>query len=156
MKLTVIAVGQKVPLWAQTAWDDYSKRFPPEIRLELKAIKTEPRSVGKTAEQCMQSEAVRIKDAYPRGARRIVLDEHGQRWTTKTLAERLRQWGDDTQDVAWIIGGPDGLADSIRSDAHDCIRLSDLTLPHAFVRVMLVEALYRAWTVNIGHPYHRE
>jgi 23S rRNA (pseudouridine1915-N3)-methyltransferase len=156
MKLTVIAVGQKVTPWAQMAWDDYVKRFPSEWRFELKAIKTEPRSTGRTPQQCMQSEALRIHEACARGTRRIVLDEHGQRLTTMALAQRLQHWNAEGQDIAFIIGGPDGLAESIRADAHESIRLSDLTLPHAFVRVMLAEALYRAWSVNVGHPYHRE
>ena len=156
MKLMVVAVGQRVPAWAQTAWDDYAKRFPSDMRLELKPVKTEARSTGRTVAQCMASEANRIEQACPKGARRVVLDEHGVRLSTKALADRLQAWAQDARDVALIIGGPDGLDATVRNGADECIRLSDLTLPHAFVRVLLAEALYRAWSLNIGHPYHRE
>lgn len=155
MKLWVAAVGQRQPAWADAAWDDFSKRFPPEMRLELKALKAEPRS-GKTAAQCMAAEASRLEAALPRGVRRVVLDERGSRWTTVQLAERLDFWLGDGRDVAFLIGGPDGLDPALKSTADETWRLSDLTLPHAFVRVMLAEALYRAWSVHVGHPYHRE
>ena len=92
MKLIVIAVGQRLPGWAQTAWDDYAKRFPPELRLELKAVKTEPRAGGKTAPQAMAAERQRIEAALPRGAHVVVLDERGSALTTVALADRLRQW----------------------------------------------------------------
>ncbi|MBK6854227.1 MAG: 23S rRNA (pseudouridine(1915)-N(3))-methyltransferase RlmH [Burkholderiales bacterium] len=156
MKLLLIAVGQKLPAWADTAYEDYAKRFPPDLRLELKAVKTEPRNSGKSVEALLDAERVRIEAALPRGCRRVVLDERGQRLTTMQLSERLAAWQLDGRDVALLIGGPDGLAPSLRSSADEALRLSDLTLPHAFVRVMLAEALYRAWSVLAGHPYHRE
>ncbi|MFM9915754.1 MAG: 23S rRNA (pseudouridine(1915)-N(3))-methyltransferase RlmH [Rhizobacter sp.] len=155
MKLQLVAVGQRLPAWADEAYQDYAKRFPPDLRLELKAVKAEPRS-GRTAEQLMAAEAARIEAALPRGARRVVLDEHGARLTTKQLAQRLTAWVNDGRDVALIVGGPDGLAPPLKASAEETLRLSDLTLPHAFVRVLLAEALYRAWTVTINHPYHRE
>jgi len=156
VKLLVVAVGQRQPAWADQAWDDFAKRFPPEMRLELKALKAEPRSGGKTAAQCMVAEAARFDAALPKGVRRVVLDEQGSRLTTLQLAERLRTWRGGGQDVALLIGGPDGLAPPLKSSADETLRLSDLTLPHAFARVLLAEALYRAWSVNEGHPYHRE
>ncbi|RRD55804.1 23S rRNA (pseudouridine(1915)-N(3))-methyltransferase RlmH [Comamonadaceae bacterium OH2545_COT-014] len=159
MKLTVIAVGQRVPGWAQQAWDDYAKRFPPELRLELKAIKTEPRAGGKTAAQAMAAERARIEAALPKGAHVVALDERGAALRTQALAERLRHWQAEQGQggsVALLIGGPDGLDPALRQAAHERIRLSDLTLPHAMVRVLLAEQLYRAWSVNAGHPYHRE
>ena len=155
MKLLLVAVGQRQPAWADEAYQDYAKRFPPDLRLELKAVKAEPRS-GKTAEQLMAAEAVRIDAALPKGVRRVVLDEHGSRLTTMQLAQRLTAWVNDGRDVALIVGGPDGLAPPLKASADEALRLSDLTLPHAFVRVLLAEALYRAWTVTINHPYHRE
>ena len=155
MKLWLVAVGQRQPAWAETAYADFAKRFPPEMRLELKAVKAEPRG-GKTAEQLMAAEAARIEAAVPRGARRVVLDEHGTRLTTTQLAQRLTAWQHDARDVALLIGGPDGLDAALKASADETLRLSDLTLPHAFVRVLLAEALYRAWSVTIGHPYHRE
>ena len=156
MRLMVVAVGQRVPTWAQTAWDDYAKRFPPELKLELKAIKTEPRTGGKTAAQLMAAERQRIEAAIPKGTHTVVLDERGIALTTQALASRLGDWQGLGGDVALVIGGPDGLDPELRRSAHERIRLSDLTLPHAMVRVLLVEQLYRAWSVNAGHPYHRE
>ena len=155
MKLLIVAVGQRVPDWAQTAYDDYAKRFPPELRVELKAVKTEPRG-SKTLENLYAAERERIEAAIPRGTRIVALDERGTSLTTKALATRLSDWQLSGDDVALVIGGPDGLDPAFRQAAHERIRLSDLTLPHAMVRVLLIEQLYRAWSVNAGHPYHRE
>jgi len=155
MKIFVVAVGQRVPDWAQTAWDDYAKRFPPEIKVELKAVKTEPRG-SKTLETLVAAERERIEAAIPRGARIVALDERGTALTTVALAAKLKNWQLEADDVALVIGGPDGLDPSFRQAAHERIRLSDLTLPHAMVRVLLVEQLYRAWSINANHPYHRE
>jgi len=159
VKLLVVAVGQRQPAWADVAWADYAKRFPPEMRLELKALKAEPRSGGKTAAQCMAAEATRFEAALAaaaKGARRVVLDEQGTRRSTAQLAERLQAWRGEGRDVALLIGGPDGLAPALKASADETLRLSDLTLPHAYARVLLAEALYRAWTLATGHPYHRE
>ncbi len=156
MKLWVVAVGQRQPAWADAAWADFAKRFPPEMKLELKALKAEPRGGGRTAAQCMAAEEQRIEAACPRGARRIALDERGTRLTTAQLAERLQAWRGEGRDAVLLIGGPDGLDPALRAGADEALRLSDLTLPHAFARVMLAEALYRAWTLSVGHPYHRE
>jgi 23S rRNA (pseudouridine1915-N3)-methyltransferase len=156
VRLLIAAVGQRPPGWAEAAYDDFAKRFPPELRLELKAVKAEPRSSGKTAAQMMAAEAMRLDAALPKGARRVVLDERGARLTTVQLAERLRFWLADGRDVALLVGGPDGLDAALKDSADETMRLSDLTLPHAFVRVLLAEALYRAWSLTAGHPYHRE
>jgi 23S rRNA (pseudouridine1915-N3)-methyltransferase len=155
MKLVLVAVGQRQPAWAETAYQDFAKRFPPELRLELKAVKAEPRG-SKTAEQLMAAEALRIESAVPKGARRVVLDERGERLATAQLAQRLKAWMQEGRDVALLVGGPDGLDATLKASADETLRLSDLTLPHAFVRVLLAEALYRAWTVTVNHPYHRE
>jgi 23S rRNA (pseudouridine1915-N3)-methyltransferase len=156
MRLVLVAVGQRQPAWADAAYEDFAKRFPPELRLELKAVKAEPRTGGKTAEQMMAAESVRIEAAIPKGARRIILDERGERRTSMQLAERMKLWMGEGRDAALLIGGPDGLAAALKSTADETLRLSDLTLPHAFARVLLAEGLYRAWTVMTGHPYHRE
>lgn len=156
MKLVVVAVGQRMPAWADAAYDDYAKRFPPELRLELKAVKTEPRTGGKPVEALMAAERSRIEAALPKSARVVVLDERGDRVTTVQLSARLKAWMHDGRDVALLIGGPDGLDPALRESADERLRLSDLTLPHAFVRVLLAEQLYRAWSVMVGHPYHRE
>ena len=156
MKLALVAIGQRQPAWAEAAFDDFAKRFPPELKLELKALKAEPRTSGKPAEALMAAEAARIEAALPKGIRRVILDERGERRSTAQLAERLRFWLGDGRDVALIVGGPDGLHATLKATADETLRLSDLTLPHAFARVLLAEALYRAWSVTAGHPYHRE
>ena len=148
-------MGQRVPDWAQTAWDDYAKRFPHELRIELKAVKTEPRG-SKTLENLYAAERARIEAAIPKGTRIVALDERGTNLTTVALAGKLKDWQLGGTDVALVIGGPDGLDPEFRRLAHERIRLSDLTLPHAMVRVLLIEQLYRAWSVNANHPYHRE
>ncbi|HPH12534.1 MAG TPA: 23S rRNA (pseudouridine(1915)-N(3))-methyltransferase RlmH [Burkholderiaceae bacterium] len=155
MKLVIVAVGQRVPDWAQTAWDDYAKRFPHELRVELKTVKTEPRG-SKTLETLHAAERARIEGAIAKGSRIVALDERGETLTTAALAKRLKTWQLESDDVALVIGGPDGLDPAFRSAAHERIRLSDMTLPHAFARVLLVEQLYRAWSINANHPYHRE
>jgi 23S rRNA (pseudouridine1915-N3)-methyltransferase len=155
VKLVVVAVGQRVPDWAQTAWDDYAKRFPPELKLELKAVKTEPRA-SKSLETLYAAERERIEAAIPKGARIVALDERGTSLTTQALATKLKAWQLEGGNVALVIGGPDGLDPAFRQAAHERIRLSDLTLPHAMVRVLLAEQLYRAWSINANHPYHRE
>ena len=155
MRLIIVAVGLRVPDWAQTAWDDYAKRFPHELKVELKAVKTEPRG-SKTLETLYAAERARIEAVIPKGARIVALDERGTTVTTLALAAKLKDWQLGGDDVALVIGGPDGLDPAFRQAAHERIRLSDLTLPHAMVRVLLIEQLYRAWSVNAGHPYHRE
>lgn len=155
MKLLVVAVGQRQPEWAQAAFDEFARRFPPEMRVELKPVKAEPRA-GRSAAQCMAAEAQRLDAAIPRGARRVLLHEHGSRVTSAQLAARLAQWRGAGQDLAFIVGGADGVDPAWAARADESLRLSDLTLPHALARVLLVEALYRAWTQHQGHPYHRE
>ena len=108
MKLRVVAVGQRVPDWAQTAWDDYAKRFPAELRVELKSVKTEPRG-SKSLETLYAAERERIEAAIPKGSRIVALDERGTALSTQALAVKLRQWQLDADDVALVIGGPDGL-----------------------------------------------
>jgi 23S rRNA (pseudouridine1915-N3)-methyltransferase len=155
VRLLIVAVGQRVPDWAQTAWDDYAKRFPYELKVELKTVKTEPRG-SKTLENLFSAERTRIEAVIPRGCRIVALDERGTTLTTVALASKLTGWQLASDDVALVIGGPDGLDPAFRQAAHERIRLSDLTLPHAMVRVLLIEQLYRAWSINANHPYHRE
>jgi 23S rRNA (pseudouridine1915-N3)-methyltransferase len=151
----IVAVGQRVPDWAQTAWDDYAKRFPYELKVELKTVKTEPRG-SKTVENLYAAERARIEAVIPKGCRIVALDERGTTLTTVALANKLKHWQLESDDVALVIGGPDGLDPAFKQAAHERIRLSDLTLPHAMVRVLLIEQLYRAWSINANHPYHRE
>lgn len=155
MKLWLLAVGQRQPAWADEAYADFSKRFPPELRLELRAVKAETRG-SKTVAQLMTAEAERLQAVTPKGARRVILDERGGHCTSAQLSARLQAWMREGRDVAFFIGGPDGLAPELKATADESLRLSDLTLPHALARVMLAEALYRGWTLLSNHPYHRE
>jgi 23S rRNA (pseudouridine1915-N3)-methyltransferase len=155
VKLIVIAVGNRMPGWVETAWDDYARRLPPDCALELREIKPEPRTSGKTPAQMMAAEAKRIETAVPSGALRIALDERGRDLTTAALAKNLEQWRGLGRDVAFVVGGPDGLDAALKSSCDGLIRLSSLTLPHPMVRVLLAEQLYRAWAILTNHPYHR-
>ena len=155
MKLWVVAVGQRMPDWAQTACDDYVKRFGPDLRLEVKTVKTEPRG-SKSRETLLAAERQRIEAAIPRCARVVAMDERGSTYTTQALAQQLTQWQSMGDDVAFVIGGPDGLCPEFRAAAAARIRLSDMTLPHAMARVLWVEQLYRAWSILTNPPYHRE
>lgn len=154
MKLSIVAVGQKVPDWAQSAYDDYAKRFPPELKVSLRAVKTEARG-SKALDTLLSAERLRIEAAIDKGTRIVALDEKGASVTTVGLADKLQAWQMSGEDVAIVIGGPDGLDADFKRSAHERMRLSDLTLPHAMVRVLLIEQLYRAWTITINHPYHR-
>lgn len=156
MKLILIAVGTKMPGWAQSAFDDYAKRFPPEIKFEVKTVKVAHRASQSDAQAAMVTERERIEALIPKGARIVALDERGTAPTTVALASQLKNWQLEAQDVVLVIGGPDGLDADFKRQAHEMLRLSNLTLPHAMARVLLVEQLYRAWSINANHPYHRE
>lgn len=156
MKLLVVAVGTRMPGWVEAGFDEFARRMPREMPLELVEIKAEPRTTGKTVEAMRAAEAARIEAALPARCRRVILDERGRDLTTTALAARLEAWREGGEDVALIIGGPDGLDDALKRSATEAIRLSSLTLPHALVRPLLAEALYRAWSVTRNHPYHRE
>lgn len=155
MKLAVVAVGTRMPGWADAAFADFEKRMPREAPLFLTEIRPEPRSTGKPVAALLAAEASRIRDALPPRRRLVILDEKGSDITTLGLAERMRAWLAGGEDVALVIGGPDGLAPEIKADADESLRLSSLTLPHALARVLLAEALYRALSILKNHPYHR-
>ncbi|SOE48811.1 LSU m3Psi1915 methyltransferase RlmH [plant metagenome] len=155
MKLIVAAVGNKMPGWVEQAWNDYAKRLPPDCALELREIKPEPRTLGKTPAQMMAAEARRIESALPDGVLRVTLDERGRDQTTMQLSQRLSGWREGGRDVALLVGGPDGLDPDLKAASAESLRLSSLTLPHPMVRVLLAEQLYRAWAILTNHPYHR-
>ena len=156
MKLLVVAVGTRMPAWVTQAYAEFAKRMPREMPLELVEVKAEPRTSGKTVPTLLAAEAGRLRAALPPRARLVLLDEHGSDLTTRALAERMQAWAGSGGDVALIIGGPDGIAPELKQQAAESLRLSSLTLPHALVRVLLAEALYRAASLNKGHPYHRQ
>jgi 23S rRNA (pseudouridine1915-N3)-methyltransferase len=157
VKLAILAVGHRMPAWVNEAFEEYAKRLPREMPLQLKELKPAPRSnaTGDTP-RWLQTEAERITAALPQGALRVVLDERGRSFPTRILADHLERWRNDGRDVAFIIGGADGLDDSVKSRADLLWSLSPLTLPHGLVRVVLAEQLYRATSLLSGHPYHRD
>ncbi|MGO8753668.1 MAG: 23S rRNA (pseudouridine(1915)-N(3))-methyltransferase RlmH [Gallionellaceae bacterium] len=156
MKLLVAAVGHRMPEWIATGFNEYAKRMPREARIELIEIKPEPRTTGKTTVQIMEAEAQRILAAIPQNALNVALDERGANWTTRRLSEQMRLWMNEGRDVAFIIGGADGLHESVKNRADQLLALSAMTLPHAMVRVLLAEQIYRAYSLLHSHPYHRE
>jgi 23S rRNA (pseudouridine1915-N3)-methyltransferase len=155
MLLRVIAVGARMPAWVDQAVDEFTRRMPPELRPEWRTVKPESRGTSGSAERWRSREAQRIREAIPPGAHIVLLDERGDDLGSEQLARRLARWRDDAQPVALLIGGPDGIDPALRAAADETVRLSSLTLPHALVRVVLAEQLFRAWSILTGHPYHR-
>lgn len=155
MQLIVAAVGHKMPAWIEAGFQEYAKRMPPECRLVLKEIKPIERSSGKNAETVMAQERTRIEAALPKGGRVIALDEHGVHMTTVQLSRQLSTWQQQGGDVSFVIGGADGLDAEFKKNADMLVRLSNMTLPHGLIRVILAEQLYRAWSILRNHPYHR-
>ncbi len=149
-----------MPGWVEQVVADYLKRLPPELKVEIAAVKAEVRSADAARPAAVRStrerESQRIRAQLPPRCKLVVLDERGEDLSTMALAARLDAWQRQATPVAIVIGGPDGLDAQLRAEAHETIRLSSLTLPHALVRVLLAEQLYRAWSVNAQHPYHRE
>jgi len=155
MRIRIVAVGTKMPAWVDAANADYLRRLPAEWRIEWREVRAEPRGTSGDVAVWMQREAARIRNALSDGARIVALDERGDDLDSVALAGRVRDWQRDARPVAIVIGGPDGLDRSLLAAADERIRLSSLTLPHALVRVVLAEQLFRAWSIGSGHPYHR-
>lgn len=155
MKLRIISVGHKMPAWVESACADFTKRMPRELSIDIIDIKPEKRAAGNSTENIQLIEAKRILEAVGRDFL-IACDERGQEITTLQLAEKMQSWQTLGRDVSIIIGGADGLHASLKQQANWLWSLSKLTLPHAFVRVLLSEQLYRAYSVIQNHPYHRE
>lgn len=155
MQLFIIAVGKKMPTWIENGFEEYARRMPPECRISLKEIRPADRTAGKSAQSVMAVEQTRIEAALPKNARIIALDEHGKNLTTMQLAGELEKWRQEGRDIAFVIGGADGLDSTFKKNADELVRLSSLTLPHGMVRVLLAEQLYRAWSLTQNHPYHR-
>lgn len=155
MKLCIAAVGQRMPDWVNRAWQGYSKRFPPNISLILKEIPLPKRGKNHSVDALVREEADGLLAAVAPGHTVVALDERGRQWSTLELAERLETWMSEGLNVTFLIGGPDGLAREVLERANLRWSLGKLTLPHALARVVLVEQLYRAWTVTQNHPYHR-
>lgn len=156
MRIHLIAIGRRVPDWVQAGYDEYARRMPAECRLELHALSSPSRGKSTSAGVRKTREADLLLEAVPPKARIIALDERGSSWSTTKLATQLSGWLDGGTDVALLVGGPDGLDQRCRDAAQSIWSLSALTLPHAMVRVLVAEQLYRANAINHGHPYHRE
>ncbi len=155
MKIFILAVGNKMPDWVEAGFTEYIKRMPYELPIELIDIKPEKRGTGKNTEQILSLESARINAAFPPGCRTIVLDEHGKQWSTIKFANVVTAWMGEGRDIAFVIGGADGLHQDFKNNSNEIIALSTMTLPHALVRVLLAEQLYRVASIIKRHPYHR-
>ncbi|MGQ0442640.1 MAG: 23S rRNA (pseudouridine(1915)-N(3))-methyltransferase RlmH [Methylophilaceae bacterium] len=155
MKLRIISVGHKMPDWVEAACDEYIKRMPREFSIEIIEIKPDKRADGKNSSVVQEAEAKRILEVAGKDFL-IACDEHGQQITTLQLVDKMQFWQTLGKDVCIIVGGADGLHPSLKQQADFKWGLSNLTLPHAFVRVLLCEQLYRSYSILQRHPYHRE
>lgn len=156
MKITIVAIGQKMPAWVEQGYKEYASRFRGNVSLSLKEIAAPRRTANSVIERIKQDEAQRLLAAVPGASVIVALDEHGKSINTKELATKLNGWIEQSQDIAILIGGPDGLANECLQQAQQRWSLSALTFPHPLVRVILAEQLYRAWSLTQNHPYHRE
>jgi 23S rRNA (pseudouridine1915-N3)-methyltransferase len=159
LKLTLIAVGHRMPAWVNAGFEEYARRMPRGSPLRLTEVKPEPRGEAKahasTVSRLTAAEGERIAAAYPKRCIKVVLDERGRTSTTRELAVRIGAWQTEGRDIAFVIGGADGLAPTVKRDADFMWSLSPLTLPHGLVRVIVAEQLYRAFSIVRNHPYHR-
>jgi 23S rRNA (pseudouridine1915-N3)-methyltransferase len=155
LKLRIVALGHRMPGWVVAGYDDYARRLPREFALELIELKPEPRERGRSVQKLLAAEASRIGAACA-GYRSVALDERGAAWTTREFVDRLRQWRDEGDGIAFVIGSADGLSADVKAQAGAVVALSAMTLPHGLVRVLLAEQIYRAASLLAGHPYHRE
>ncbi|MBS3804996.1 MAG: 23S rRNA (pseudouridine(1915)-N(3))-methyltransferase RlmH [Oleiphilaceae bacterium] len=155
MRLRLICVGQKMPSWVTQGYQEYARRMPPELPLELTEIGLVHRGKNPDIPRLVQREGESVLAACGKSDRVIALEVDGRAWSTEKLAAQLTDWQQDGRDVSFMVGGPDGLADACRQRADQLWSLSSLTLPHPLVRVILAEQLYRAWSITRNHPYHR-
>lgn len=155
MRINIIAVGKKMPEWVTVAYEDFAGRFPRDYKINLIEISPAKRSHSKNVQQLLEEEALQILKAIPAKSKTIALDVKGEFWTTEQFAQHLRQTSDEGYTITFLIGGPDGLADTCLKQAAVRLSLSKLTFPHPLVRVILIEQLYRAQSILTNHPYHR-
>lgn len=156
MRISIIAIGTKMPSWVDQGVDEYARRMPRELKVDWKALPLAQRGKGSSAAQLRDREGEQILKAIPAGDRVIALDVRGKSLATEQLAEQLAHWQMTGDNYSLLIGGPDGLAPACLERAERRWSLSELTLPHPLVRILLAEQLYRAWTITVNHPYHRE
>jgi len=155
MHIHLLAVGTRMPSWVSAGYEEYARRLPRECSLQLVEIAVGRRGKSIPAARAIREEGQQMLAALPRACRVIALDVQGKSWSTALLARHLQQWQSSGRDVALLVGGPDGLAPECLARADLTWSLSRLTYPHALVRIIIAEQLYRAWSLNAGHPYHR-
>jgi 23S rRNA (pseudouridine1915-N3)-methyltransferase len=155
MKIHLISVGNKMPVWVKQGYDEYAKRMPRECALVLKEIVPGKRVKNVDVARIIKGEGERMLVALPSAVRAVTLDLHGKPWSTEDLAKALLRWQDSGQNIALLVGGPEGLAETVRQRADESWSLSNLTFPHPLVRVIIAEQIYRAWSLLQNHPYHR-
>ncbi|GAB5383009.1 MAG: 23S rRNA (pseudouridine(1915)-N(3))-methyltransferase RlmH [Aliiglaciecola sp.] len=156
MRIQMIAVGSKMPAWVESGYREYERRFSADISLSLTEIPAGKRGKNADIKRILQKEGELTLAAVPKGNKIITLEVTGQAMTTPQLAQNLTKWQMDGRDISLLIGGPEGLAPSCIQASEQKWSLSPLTLPHPIVRVIVAESLYRAWSINTNHPYHRE
>jgi len=156
MKLVIVAVGHRMPAWVDAGFGEYARRMPRDAPLALSAIKPEARGAGIAGARLLAAEGKRILASVPRGSLKVVLDERGTLLATRELAHRFEQWRATGRDLAFIVGGADGLAEDLKRGADFKWSLTPLTLPHGLARIVLAEQLYRAVSILHNHPYHRD
>lgn len=156
MKLRVLCIGKRMPAWVDAGVEDFLKRFTRQFPVTIDVLEAAPRKPGMTSEQLQQADSQRISQRLKPGERVVLLDERGKRYDTREFAARIEQWQLDGPDIALVIGGADGHSRDFRKQASELISLSPMTMPHGLARLMLIEQVYRAWTVISGHPYHRD
>jgi len=156
MQIQIVSVGQRMPAWVDTACADYIKRMPRELPIQITSIALAHRKNNDASKRPKQQESQQILKKLAPGSFNIALDEHGKQWSSIEWSQQLTHWMFEYPRVNLVIGGPDGLAEDCRAACSQTIALGRMTMPHALVRVVLVEQLYRAWTLIQGHPYHRE
>jgi 23S rRNA (pseudouridine1915-N3)-methyltransferase len=156
MRISIVTIGTRMPAWVEQGVEEYTRRMPRELGLEWKALPLAHRGKSAGAEQLREREGEQILKAIPPADRVIALDVGGKSLSTPELARQLADWQMSGDNFSLLIGGPDGLSEACLQRAERRWSLSDLTLPHPLVRILLVEQLYRAWTITVNHPYHRD
>ncbi len=155
MQINLISIGNRMPSWVQQGYDEYAKRLPKECELVLKEVMPGKRAKNSDVARIVRDEGIRMINAIPNKTHIVTLDVPGKPWTTKELSTALKRWMESGQNIALLIGGPEGLADSVKDLARETWSLSRLTFPHPLVRIVVAEQLYRAWSILNNHPYHR-
>jgi len=156
MKIQLIAVGTKMPDWVEKGYQEYARRFPKEMQLELLEINAGKRGKNADIKRILKKEGELTLAAIPKGNKIVTLEVTGHAWTTEQLADEMGKWQLEARNISLLIGGPEGLAPECITKSEQRWSLSALTLPHPLVRIIVAESLYRAFTLTINHPYHRE